>query len=591
MKNGYNNIVLSFLFAALLMLNNNVSFGQNLILVKNHKPKSVIIISESASDQIKSAANYLQTSIQKSTGALIPIVSKELDAVTQIHVGYTSYVNELNIERGKIDDDGFLFRKVDNQNFIIVGGSDWGTEFGIYTFIEKYLDAQFLMPTDIGFNYSKKAGIQIPETNIIENPVYLSRQLSPLNINTDNDIGRWARFNKARGRILFHHNLLNLYDPSEFKKSNPDFFNNANLATKERWQPNFSAKGIADSGASKIIKYFKANPDVTSYSLGINDSRDFDQSKESLRRRSGRKNYLGLEDVSDDYFRWANDIAKKVTKIFPDKLFGLLAYNNVAEPPSPSVGINPAIIPFITYERMRWADTTLRKKGHELSEAWTKEAETIGWYDYAYGLNYMTPRVWFHEMQQYLQWGASHHVKYYYAELYPNWGEGPKPWVLTKLLWNPDYDVDSLLNVWYVKTAGTKAAPYLKSYYEIWEKFWTKDIYTSKWITGKGQYLEFTNYAYLDAVPQEYIDRSEILMQNALKYTCKGDAKKRVEKLSNMWSIYRTAIELYQRAPVNQKNNILKTSPSFIALLNKYEKDPILGNSVESIKHYMNLDK
>lgn len=577
------------LFLGLLILSINSSYSQPLIIVKNHKPNSVIVISRAADERIKVASKFLQEGILKSTGALIPVVDHQLDYVNQIHIGYTEFVKNLNLDKSKIDEDGFLFRKVDNRNFIIVGGSDWGTEFGIYSFLEKYLDVQYLMPTEIGTSYCSTPSLNISEINIIDNPIYLSRQLSPIYITKDNFLSNWGLYNRARGRILFHHNLLNLYDPKEYQKSNPDFFKNADLSTKERWQPNFSAKGIADSGAAKIIRYFKSQPHATSYSLGINDTNIFDQSKESLSRRNGKVNYLGFEDVSDDYFKWANEVVSKVTKVFPKKIFGLLAYNNVAEPPSPSIGVNPNIVPFITYERMRWSDSALEQRGHQLNKAWSKEAKNIGWYDYTYGMNYLTPRVWFHEMQEYLKWGATQNVKYYYAELYPNWGEGPKPWVQTKLLWNPYFNVDSLLNIWYLKAAGSKAAPYLKKYYELWEQFWTKDIYSSDWITDDRQFLNFRTYGYLDAVPKDYIIQSEEFLQRALKNSCKGDARKRVKKLYEMWTIYKTAIEVYQNAPPKEKKSILRTSPVFYALLKKYENDPLHGASIQKIMHYLDL--
>ena len=106
-------------------------------------------------------------------------------------------------------------------------------------------------------------------------------------------------------------------------------------------------------------------------------------------------------------------------------------------------------------------------------------------------------------------------MKYYYAELYPNWGEGPKPWILSKLLWNPNRNVDSLLNIWYVKTAGKKAAPKLKEFYAIWEKFWTKDILDLKWSINRkaNVYLNFDDLGYLNYVPVNYVKKSNSLIE------------------------------------------------------------------------------
>jgi len=63
-------------------------------------------------------------------------------------------------------------------------------------------------------------------------------------------------------------------------------------------------------------------------------------------------------------------------------------------------------------------------------------------------------------------------------EIYPNWGEGPKPYIFMKL-GEPKQDVDKLLAEWYDRCVGPAAAPDLAKFYAIWERFWTKDILKS----------------------------------------------------------------------------------------------------------------
>jgi hypothetical protein len=191
---------------------------------------------------------------------------------------------------------------------------------------------------------------------------------------------------------------------------------------------------------------------------------------------------------------------------------------------------------------MRWADSSLKQQGHQLNEAWGQECSELGWYDYAYGLSYLVPRVWFHEMKDYLQWGSEHQAKHYYAELYPNWGEGPKPWVLGKLLWNPNYNVDSLLNVWYNATAGKRAAPKLQEFYRVWEQFWTSDIFKTPWNSDSGQYLFFNNFSYLQYIPKEYVSRCDELMNDAYNLSESDVQKERVSELLQMWQLYKLAI-------------------------------------------------
>jgi hypothetical protein len=562
----------------------------SIIVVKNHQPNAVIVLPDSASISLKNAAKLLQNYIQQSTGALLPINHNVQGKNVSIDIGLTSFVKKQKINFKNIDEDGFILKAINAHSFIIVGGSDWGSEFGIYSFLERFLGVAWLIPTSIGTDIPSQANLILPAINITDNPSYISRQIEPVNIGTKTDLGEWGRFNRLRGRISFSHNLLHLFDPKEFYKTNPDFYPKGRTEQSLSgydWQPNFSAPGIADSASAKIVRYFKNHPTVTSYSLGMNDYTIFDQSPQSLIRRNGRKNFLGLEDVSDDYFEWVNKVVQKVSKVYPHKRFGLLAYENLAAPPSRKIDRN--VIPFLTYERLRWSNTLLENQGHQLTERWAKLCTFLGWYDYTYGWYYLAPRVWFHEMQKYLIWGSTHHVKYYFAELYPNWGEGPKAWIQAKLLWNPDYNVDSLLNVWFVKTAGVKAAVSLKQFYKIWETFWTKDIFLSGWNTSKGEYLPFNNFSYLDAIPKSYIEQSETLMNEAFRLADTDLQKQRVGELLHMWHLYKAAMELYQGAASAKKSTVLSSSNSFITLLNTIEEDPLYSSTIGYIKKSLKI--
>ena len=563
-----------------------------IVIVKDHQPKAFIVLPDSASVQIQNAAKVLQDYIKQSTGAILPIANNVTNKSISIHIGLTAFVKARKIKLNKLDEDGFILQQIDSHNFIIVGGSDWGTEFGVYSFLERFLGVLWLMPTELGVDVPIHPTLTLPQIKVSDSPAYFSRQTS-YSTDPKGILGTWAKCNRLKGRLDFHHNLLNLIDLKDFGQTNPEFYPLLNGKRKipldssdYKWQPNFSAPGIVDSASAKIVRYFNQNPKVTSYSLGINDWQVFDQSPQSLARRSGKKNYLGLEDVSNDYFKWANEVVKKVTTKYPDKKFGLLAYNNVATPPSKDIGVNPNIIPFLTYERMRWAEDSLKEEGHKLTRDWEKVSNTIGWYDYAYGLNYLIPRVWFHEMKDYLIWGTKHHVKYYYAELYPNWGEGPKSWILSKLLWNPYQNVDSLLNIWYVRFAGVNAADKLNQFYSIWEKFWTRDILASRWDVKTGHYLWFNDLTYLSSIPEGYLNRADALIKQAYDLADNGIHKQRVLKLKQMWDIYHLAAQLYSNNELtsSQKLRALKTSPEFIASLNNLANDPLYSPSINLIK-------
>jgi len=524
-------------------------------IVNHNQPVAAIVMTASASAEVQDAAKTLQHYIEKSTGAKLPIRSTP---GTQ---------NSLRLQSAtalpgspKLDPEGFILQGTNKSTFIIAGGGDRGIEFGVYDFLERYLGVRWLMPGEMGEDVPKHSTLDIPSAKIVQEPVYLSRRLGGITESIADVDGLWTRRNRAVKRHSSQHNLLHVFPPKKYAETHPEFYpvlKGKRYIPKQgtwNWQPNFSAPGIVEEGAKQVEKYFQEHPDAASYSLSMNDSGSFDQSPESLARRNGKRNSQNYEDVSDDYFLWANAVVEKVLLQYPDKWFGTLAYIGITDPPKPEVGVNDHIIPFMTQERLRWIDPKLRKIDQENTQKWAAVAQNLGWYDYIYGEFYSIPREWPHLAQEYLSWGAKHHVKFFTSELYPNWGEGPKGWIFAKLLWNPDQNVDELLDDWYEHAAGPAAAPKLKAYYAIWEKYWTQDILKSKWWTGAGPYLPFNSKAYLADVPKEYLTQSDALLNAAYDLADTPERKARVGKLREVWQqLYKPSVVLYQAGLASSK--------------------------------------
>lgn len=587
---------LSYLFFIASLFCMSCVKAEDIIVVEKNQPKAVIVIAKDEGEQLKNAAKLLQKYVRQSTGATIKITDGGNSNLSKIHIGETEFVKKKNFDFSNVHNDGFILQSFDD-NFVIFGKTDWGTEYGVYEFLERFVGVRWLMPSDLGTDIIQLNDIRIPHIKDVCTPAFLSRKLSPIDIALQNILGQWGRRNRLKQNVEVNHNLINLFDVKEFGKSHADFFplidGKRYIPKNDKdfsWQPNFTASGIVDFSADRIIQYLKKNKNKKTYSLSINDDKvNLDQSTTSKRLRTLKKNSIGLIDISDEYFLWANEVAEKVLKEISDVKFGALAYTNVFDPPNKDIGVHPNIIPFLTNERSRWNDPVYREKDIRLTKSWTSVANNnIGWYDYVYGYNYLTPRVWPHSMQEYLQWAKENGVNYYVAEYYPNWGEGPKAWVLSKLLWDPNQDVDQLLNEWYVRFAGEKAAPKLKEYYDIWEKFWTSDIFQSKWYNNKRYYQQFLTVGYLEDVPTEYIEQSTKLIYEAYDYADTPLRKKRVMELLKMWDFYKTAIEYYKSNPNIKDFKSMKSSKALIDKLNKLNNDPLHKGSVAYIFKYLN---
>jgi len=106
--------------------------------VKNGKPMAVITLPANATKHATDAANLLSEYIEKSTGAKIPVVKSTTSGKISVHVSEDNYVRSLDLDIKSLDGDGFVIAFPDKKNIVITGPTDWGTEFGVYDFLERY---------------------------------------------------------------------------------------------------------------------------------------------------------------------------------------------------------------------------------------------------------------------------------------------------------------------------------------------------------------------------------------------------------------------------------------------------------------------
>jgi hypothetical protein len=541
-------------------------------LVAEGKATCVIVIAADAPGGkpgipwVKEAADSIAKYIERCSGATVPVVTEPpLNRVVQLHIGETKFVRERKLKPTDIDGDGFAIAFPEPGYIVLVGGTDWGTEFAAYEFLERFVGVRWLFPGSLGEYVPQQDSLVIPRTDIRQEPAYFSRLISEDDLwgkRRANDLNIWVHRLRMHHRVNFHHNLNNLLPVAQYADTNPEWYP---LVKGERIQaadaarhrhtwaaPVLDAPGLPEEIIKNIRRFFQENPDAQSVALGINDSHNWG-------REGGPLNSVGQLSMSDHYYPWANRVVSEVLKTHPDKWFGLLAYNEIMDPPTDS--LHERVVPFITYDRHWWLREPLARRDQQRVHDWHKKAAQIGWYDYSYGRFFIAPRIYTHLMAQYLRWGAENGVRTYYSEAYPSadWHEGPKVYVQMKLLWNPWLDVDELLNEWYRCAVGEQAAPALKSYFEFWEQFWTERLVKHGWFNANQQGSTYTAYqvqGYLTALTPEDLAACERWMAEVREKAGTAEEKQRAAFFSTAWHnirdnrILQWMVELCDEGPV-----------------------------------------
>ena len=519
-------------------------------LTEKAEPLAMINVLPSQSKNIDKIALFLQQMIQQSTGAKLPLRNDiPTKMINQFPV--VIHLNTINKINKKIyhllESDGFQIDFKDKNNIWIQGNSENGTEFGVYEFLERFLNIRWLFPGPLGEHIPKIESLEITGQNISQSPVFFSRGMSGLR---GEDSRKWLRIHRMHLQIRHHHNLHNIFSVDPYLKSHPHLYPQKNGQPHvpnpiTGWQPCFYKKDAIEIAVANISDYFEKNPLVDTFSLGPNDAISSTSGYCFLYESSIGYNSWGYPDASNMYFSWANNVVQQILDRYPCKLFGTIAYMELAMPPQ-LTAVHQNIIPFLTEDRMRWVLPKYKSFAQQWVESWAKKSRFIGFYDYIYGTPYVLPRVYFHQMAETYRYAAQKGVKTIYAEAYPNWGEGPKLYIAAKLFWNPFLDVDHLLNEWYEICVGKKAAPYIAEYYKLWETFWTQKVQNSKWFYNESMYMAFWSPAYLDICDISDIRKSRMLLEKAIDLSDTNIQKRRARLLLMTFEYYEaTAISYW----------------------------------------------
>ncbi|RAV17887.1 hypothetical protein DQG23_26120 [Paenibacillus contaminans] len=594
-----------------------ISAWPPLDIVHKGQANAMIVVAPDADEQTQAAADTLAEYVLKSTGAQLPVITEDqlsgdngqLQDQVRIHIGANGsqqdpHLDEL-LQAVDADGDGYVIHFHENE-IVIAGSSVWGTKNGVFDFLERYVGVRWLMPGPDGEDVPQTTDLTIERSDILENPAFIQRVVSPMVTSPDEahplqSQNEWAQRNRLQGKynmpVGFHHNLYSLFPVEWYGSTRPDFYPKSippNPGAAASWQPCFSADGSVEAAVYGILQYFAANPDASSFSLGVNDSGNYCETDSNHPLYPDRINSVGRIHMSEIYYKWVNDVVEQVLEVYPDKWFGLLAYEEVNDPPA--FPLNPRVVPFVTKDRLSWTDPEVKDVEHGMIEQWEQVAENVGWYDYLYGTLYTIPRIYPHVMAENYRYAKDNHVIAHYAELYGNAGDGPKAWLSAKLQWDPNQDVDALLEEWYERAVGPAAAADLAAYYALWEHYWTEQIQASDWFQiGKNMtYLAFNDLSYLNLVTDDMVTQSRALLEAAVAKAGTPKQKARANVLLRAFEYYEASALSYPKKndpPASEAealqllDHIAETIAGKLAyaqdrlrLLEEFKNDPLLVN-------------
>lgn len=444
------------------------SFAQ-VQLVKNSKPTSRIIVAGSDSTDMK-AASLLQDFIHKVSGAQIPIVKNTTAKKNDIAIGTASnptLASNRSIT-SQLKEDGFLISTNDGVLRILSGG-DKGSIYAVVTLLENELDIQYFGENE--YNAPKQQTIEIPKLEVIDNPAFRYRQSQNYAMGTDPVYKLWYRLEEP-SEVFAGGYWVHTFDrllPSEiYGESHPEYYSffNGKRHPGKASQWCLSNNEVFEIVSQRLDSIFKANPGKNLISVSQNDGNYTNCQCPQCKAIDEKEGAL-----SGSVIHFLNKLATR----FPDKEFSTLAYLYTMNPPQHVKPLPNVNIMLCDIDCMREVGLTENKTGKEFVKAlegWSAISDNLFIWDYGINFdNYVAPFPNLHILKDNIKLFKKNNATMHFSQIASNRGGDfaeLRTYLVSKLMWNPELDTDSLTQNFLQGYYGD-AAPAIYKYIKLME--------------------------------------------------------------------------------------------------------------------------
>ncbi len=509
---AYFKAIISFLEVLLLSIgiipvDTNVDYGGNayvpptvtneMYIVDDGASDYKIVIDGEASETINTAAEELQTYIEKLSGAKLDIVTDDEVEVGDkaILVGETELEKDIvDIDRESIKADGFRFY-ADGTHLVIAGADERGTLYGAYTLLEEYFGVRWFTPTLEKVPESEDLVVDAKLDRTVE-PAFAVRRNDCAGTNdahrarTKMNVSFWQEAEDYGGALtyVFWDASLPSLVPDALFAEHPEYFALQPDGTRSTDHVCLSNPEVLEVAVANARQQMRDCPRETSdhVHIGQKDNQNYCHCEtcEALYEKYG--------SISAPTLIFTNNFADALDDEFPNFTFTFFAYLETERPPQDlTLRCNPNVAPVLCGLHSACRSHPLTECGHEdvqnetfmtaygdcetrIAEDfknWTKIADTMYIYDYT--INFLNTAQFFSNLGT-LQSTMAYMKDIGITGYIYNCGDGHyaafnelRNYLLCKVQWDVNADVAyhmiDFLNAYY----GEDAAPYIKEIIDI----------------------------------------------------------------------------------------------------------------------------
>ncbi|MEI2724233.1 MAG: DUF4838 domain-containing protein [Verrucomicrobiota bacterium] len=478
--NGYPWPWPAWLALGCFFLGGAVSSRADVTLADQGQTKYRIVVSASAIPAERYAAEELQRYLERMSGAKLPIVTDaDKPADREILLGDNLHLAKLRpaVDFSKLGPDGFVLR-VDGNRLIIAGGRPRGTLNGVYTLLEEQLGVRWFTPElEI---VPKLDRVKLPKLNATIIPALENRDVFWSEVMHNADFAARHRVNgqhygltaKHGGAFTVYHPFVHSFDglvPPELYSEHPEYFPLIDGKRKSGYvQRCLSNPDVLRISIERVRQWIKEHPEATIFSVSQNDAFNNCQCDQCKAVDDAEGSPAG------SLLKFVNAVAEAIEKDHPNIRIDTLAYQYTRKAPKTIRPHRNIIVRLCSIECCfaHPLETCPEEKNRRFRDdivAWGPIAPLLYVWDYTTDFgHYQQPFPNFDALQSNVRFFVKHKVKSLFEQgNYSGGGCGEmeplRAYVLAKLLWNPDTDVQKHITE-FVNAYYGKAAPKIIAY-------------------------------------------------------------------------------------------------------------------------------
>ena len=465
-------ILLSLVFCFFL---SRFSAAAEITLAERGKTAYSIVLGENASPSERHGAKELQVFLQIISGAFFPIAFEaETGSGPAIFLGESRRLSQVDksIDFPSFGNEGFII-KTSGEHLILAGGKLRGSMYAVYSFLEDILGCRWYS-SEVS-KIPRTSTLVIPQLDKTEMPAFEYREPYWKDA-LDKD---WAARNRCNssasgldsergGKVNYRsvHTFYPRIPPEKHYGNHPEWY--SVLSNKKRtWEYGqlcLTNPEVVKKMADEVMKWMERDPEGNIFSVSQNDWHVACECPPCAEVDDYEGSHSGT------LVHFVNGVAERTAKRFPDKFVGTLAYTYTEVPPKYARPNDHVVIRLCNMNHLTGCD------GHPLTECplnfryrdnligWSKIADKIYIWDYVTNFaHFLQPMpLWYankKDLQFYSQNGVDGIFEQGCTPTEAAAGAELTAWLEAKLLWNPEHNLDELMNDFITGYYGVAAEP------------------------------------------------------------------------------------------------------------------------------------